>query len=324
MRGLTCLYDSLKSITLEYKNQLAKVFDKIKTLLKAVNRRVKQQFQQIMKTVEERVSEAKDQVKEAIEESRKYVENQLNTFKEALRPVKTLLQGAGNFWRGFKSVSFLGLGSLLPDLPDLPDLNIDFPNVKLQSFEELKNWIKSFVTDTNLIDLKTWNDILPPIKHNSIIDIRQKLKGILQGFLSLIQDYCALAKKVFYLSIILIICDAVGYMRHYYSDLSHDNMFVDDNLRELWHSGQKEKITPLQTWELKMKLQYSAAVKLSKAEIKRILIKAIPTLLFSVVAIGVIVADFALSTVLQLFQIKPSLVYHLMAWKMVCHSNLYS
>ena len=51
-----------------------------------------------------------------------------------------------------------------------------------------------------------------------------------------------------------------------------------------------------------MKFQYSATIKLSKAEIKRILIKAIPTLLFSVVAIGIIVADFALSSVMQLFR----------------------
>ena len=126
------------------------------------------------------------------------------------------------------------------------------------------------------------------MQHSSIVDIREKLKRILKSFFSLIQDYIGLAKKIFYLSIILIIWDAVVYMRGYYSDLSYDNMFVDDNLRELWHSGQEEKITPLRNWELNMKFQYSAAIKLSKAEIKRILIKAIPTMLFSIVAIGIV------------------------------------
>ena len=76
--------------------------------------------------------------------------------------------------------------------------------------------------------------MLPALKHSSIIDIREKLKRILKGFFSLVQDYCGLAKKIFYLSIILITWDAVVYMRGYYSDLSYDNMFVDDNLRELW------------------------------------------------------------------------------------------
>ena len=50
-----------------------------------------------------------------------------------------------------------------------------------------------------------------------------------------------------------------------------------------------------------MKFQYSAAIKLLKAEIKKFLIKAIPTLMFSIVASGIVLTDLALTTVLQLF-----------------------
>ena len=229
MRGLTCLYDSLKSITLEYKNQLMKIFDEIDALLKEVTNQIQRTFKRLLKDVEDRVSEAKDRVKDAIDQSQKVVETQLNKLKEKLRPAQNFLWVGGKIWRGVKSVvSWIGWLfpiylplTELPDLPSVPDFNIDIPNVNLDSFNKLKNWLKSFTPDIDLIDLKTWSDIQPLIKHSSITDIRQKLKGILKGFFRLIQDYCSFAKKLFHLSILLIIWDAVVYMRRYYSDLSY-------------------------------------------------------------------------------------------------------
>ena len=212
------------------------------------------------------------------------MEEQINKYKEKLSGLKKALDGpsyvADKICSGVKSaVSWIkGVGRKIKNFfsgkrrkrnacgipPVIPKLNVNVPDVNL---EALKNFIKLLDPDIDLIDFD-WGDILPALKHSSIVDIREKLKRILKGFFCLVQDYCSLARKIFYLSIILIIWDATVYMRGYYSDLPHDNMFVDDNLRELWRSGQKEKITPLRTWELKMKFQYSAAVKLSKAEIK--------------------------------------------------------
>ena len=301
------MYETVKSIADEYLDQLQKIFDKIEELLKVVNDLI----QQMMKTVEEQVAQATEEARRAAEASKKKMEQQINKYKEKLSGLKRVLEGpsyvADKICGGVKSVVSWIKGVFVGKRrkrnacgipPVVPKLDFNVPDVNL---EALKNFIKSLDPDIDLIDFD-WSDILPALKHSSIADIHEKLKRILKGFFSLIQDYFALAKKIFYLSILLIIWDATVYMRGYYSDLSHDNMFVDDNLRELWRSGQKEKITPLRTWELKMKFQYSATIKLSKAEIKRILIKAIPTLLFSIVAIGIVLADFALSTVLQLFR----------------------
>ena len=262
VRGLTCMYETVKSIADEYLDQLQKIFDQIEGLLKVVQ----------------------GQVARAAEASKRKMEEQINKHKEKLSGLKKMLEGpsyvADKMCSGVKSaVSWVkGVGRKIKNSiggkrrkrnacgipPIIPKLDVNVPDVNL---EALKNFIKLLDPDIDLIDFD-WGDILPALKHSSITDIRQKLKGILKGFFSSVQDYCSLARKIFYLSIILIIWDATIYMSRYYSDLSYDNMLVDDNLRELWRSGQKEKITPLQTWELKMKFQYSASVKLSKAEIK--------------------------------------------------------
>ena len=308
------MYETVKGIADEYVDQLKNISDQIEGLLIVVNDLV----QQTMKTFVEQVSRATAETRQAAEASKKKVENQINKYKEKLSGLQKVLEGpsyvADKICTGAKSaISWVkGVGRKIKKIfsgkrkkrnacgipPVIPNLDVSVPDVNL---EALKNLIESLDPDIDLIDFD-WNDIMPALKHSSVIDIRKKLKEIINGFFSLIQEYCDLAKKIFYLSIILIIWDAVIYMRGYYSDLSYDNMFVDDYLRELWRSGQKEKITPLRKWELNMKFQYSAALKLSKAEVKRILIKAIPTLLFSVVAIGIVLADLALSTVLQLFR----------------------
>ena len=307
------MYETLKSIADEYVEQLTNVFQKIDDLVQLISN----QIAKMIKIVEERVSQATHQVRAEIEESKKKVLDQINQFKKTLAPVRKVLGApgyvAGKICSGVKS-AISWVGNFFRNLfgkrrkrnacgiPSItPDFNFEFPNIGLDNLKELKNWIKKLVPDIDVTD-SDWDDVMSRLKNSSIADIREKLKEILKGFFSLIRDYCTIARKIFYLSIILIIWAPVTYMKGYYSDLSYDNMFVDDNLRELWRSGQKDKITPLRTWELNMKYQYSAAVKLSKAEIKRILIKAIPTLLLSFVAISIIVADLALSTILQMFR----------------------
>ena len=244
------MYETVKSIADEYLDELQKIFDQIEGLLKMVNDLV----QQIMNTVEEQVARATEETRRAAEASKRKMEEQINKYKEKLSGLKKVLEGpsyvADKICSGVKSavswIKNLFSGKWrkrnacgIP--PVIPKLDVNVPDVNL---EALKNFIKSLDPDIDLIDFD-WGDILPALKHSSIVDIREKLKRILKGFFSLVQDYCSLAKKIFYLSIILIIWDATVYMRGYYSDLSHDNMLVDDNLRELWHSGQKEKITPL-------------------------------------------------------------------------------
>ena len=236
------MYETVKSIADEYVDQLKNISDQIEGLLIVVNDLV----QQTIKTVAEQVLQDTEEIRRAAEASKKELEDQINKYKEKLSGLIKVLECssyvADKICTGAKSaVSWVkGVGSKIKNVFSgkrekrnacgithvIPKLDVSVPDVNL---EALKNFIKSLDPDIDLIDFD-WNDILPALKHSSIIDIREKLKQILKDFFGLVQDYCGLAKKIFYLSIILIIWDAVVYMRGYYSDLSYDNMFVDDNL----------------------------------------------------------------------------------------------
>ena len=78
-------------------------------------------------------------------------------------------------------------------------------------------------------------------------------------------------------------------------------MFVDGNLRHLWKSNPEkyEKLTPIRHWELNEKYQVSTSIKLSKVEGKRILMTAIPSIIFFVVTSLSLIADFALASLLD-------------------------
>ena len=236
------MYETVKSIADEYVDQLKNISDQIEGLLIVVNDLV----QQTMKTVAEQVLQDTEEIRRAAEASKKELEHQINKYKEKLSGLQNVLEGpsyvADKICSGaISAISWVkGVRSKIKNFfsgkrgkrnacgipPVIPKLDVSVPDVNL---EALKNFMESLNPDIDLIDFD-WNDILPALKHSSITDIRKKLKEIIKGFFSLIQEYCGLAKKIFYLSIILIIWDAVVYMRGYSSDLSYDNMFVDDNL----------------------------------------------------------------------------------------------
>ena len=120
------------------------------------------------------------------------------------------------------------------------------------------------VSDLNL------EDLTGKLRGQSIDAIRAKMVSILKDVFSAVQRYSEVLKKLFYVcSLALLIADAVGYLRAYYSDGSYDNMYVDDNLRRVWRDGQDEKLTPLRNWELNEKYQVSVDLKLTKREVKR-------------------------------------------------------
>lgn len=60
------------------------------------------------------------------------------------------------------------------------------------------------------------------------------------------------------------------YLTRYLTEDSFDNKYIDDNIRRLWRFQGKDKLTPLNFWELRGgKYQVSSARHLSKAEVKR-------------------------------------------------------
>ena len=183
MRGLTCMYETVKGIADEYVDQLKNISDQIEGLLVVVNDLV----QQTMKTVAEQVLQDTEEIRRAAEASKKKVEDKINKYKEKLSGLQKVLEGpsyvADKVCTGAKSaVSWVkGVGNKIKNIfsgkrqkrnacgipPVIPKLDVSVPNVNL---EALKNFIESLDADIDLIDFD-WNDILPALKHSSITDI---------------------------------------------------------------------------------------------------------------------------------------------------------
>ena len=132
----------------------------------------------------------------------------------------------------------------------------------------------------------------------SIRQIRNKLKTILKGLFEVVKITVSSLSKVLYLSVLMIVFDAMNYMRKYYSDDSFDNVAVDGNLRSFWKTEGKPHLTPLRTWELKDKYQIAKSVKISKEEATNILLASIPTFIVIMFVLGIRFADITFATVM--------------------------
>ena len=94
-------------------------------------------------------------------------------------------------------------------------------------------------------------------------------------------------------------------MVSYHSDDSFDNMYIDDNIRNLWKfDNNYEKLTPLRNWEKKEKYQVSKDIKLSKKELKKVFKLLIPSLFFITLSAFIILADYSLASFLDILQDK--------------------
>ena len=72
-----------------------------------------------------------------------------------------------------------------------------------------------------------------------INEIRRKLTTILKGFFEIIKLTVNSMSKILYLTMLLLIFDAMNYMRKYYSDDSFDNNAIDGNLKSFWEKEKK-------------------------------------------------------------------------------------
>ena len=115
------------------------------------------------------------------------------------------------------------------------------------------------------------------LEADSIPAIRERLKTILHAALAAFKFLAACWAKFMYLSIFFVITDAMRFMRKYYSDDEFNNTLVDKNLKKLWKFEGSEKLTPLRKWERKI-FQIAKSTKLTRKEVKKIFMKAIPTL----------------------------------------------
>ena len=91
------------------------------------------------------------------------------------------------------------------------------------------------------------------------------------------------------------------YLVQYLSDDSFDNMFVNDALDE----GFSEKLLPLRNWEMKEKYQMTTTrkcMKLRKEEYKRIGLLVTPSLLFLLMTIAIIMADYLFASFIDVLK----------------------
>jgi len=95
--------------------------------------------------------------------------------------------------------------------------------------------------------------------------------------------------------------DGYNYLLKYKSDDSFDNTDVDRSLRYLWENENYEELTPLRNWE-KEETKVSRDIKLTKVELRRIFRLTLPSMVFSGMAIALILADAGLAAFLGLIR----------------------
>ena len=141
-------------------------------------------------------------------------------------------------------------------------------------------------------------DVKEKIEHSDINEIRENLKGLLKDTFRRIVISGSSCAKLMYLSIFLVLMDAISYMRKYYSDDSFDNALIDHNLHDFWETEGRDKLTPMRKWELKERFQIKTSMKISKDEAVAMLWAAIPTLFAIIVVAAICISDYTLSEVI--------------------------
>ena len=324
IRSFTCMYEQMKWLKEKYTLQFNSIFKQIGELLGSVQDMVNEYRVQMEKLAENATRETRDK----INASKKKVEEQARKVKEALDKISPVLNAPGNILNkvcdtGKKVASALAgaatdfvdgvkdLGNKIKDFfgrrrkrgsgcgpkLTLPQVNIGVDNISLDAFKSLIEKLKP-----GAIDLFDFNldDIIGELDNSSLENIRAKLKTILKGALDFGKLVAQWSSKVFYFSIVLIIIDAIQYMRKYYSDDAFDNMFIDSNIR--WREENYVELTPMRNWELNDRYQISTSIKLAGEEVKRMLIEMIPTMIFTVIVIGIVLTDYSFYYVLVTFQ----------------------
>ena len=108
------------------------------------------------------------------------------------------------------------------------------------------------------------------------------------------RKYFTIPRKILTTVLLLVmVMDAVRYLPLYYSDNSYDNAYIDETTHQLWKGRKYKSILPLRHWELTEGYKAYNSSKLRKQEeLKRSFYYAVPSLLFSLLAVGIMVADY--------------------------------
>eukprot|EP00092_Neocalanus_flemingeri_P006815 GFUD01007359.1.p1 GENE.GFUD01007359.1~~GFUD01007359.1.p1 ORF type:complete len:588 (+),score=120.96 GFUD01007359.1:118-1881(+) len=316
VRSFTCMFEQMKSLAERFKNQFQMLMKQFKEILKEVEIMANQYRETMEKMMKKATEDQKRQIREAKED----LESQGRKIKEAAKKVSDVINAAGKVITDICSVGSRvaeGAGNLftdpigeisswgrrkkrnackVPDVVTIPDVNV--PHIGI---EKLQNILKVLKPDLDLIDLD-YKTLLAEIDSSSIKEIRNTLKAIFKEVLKVGKLIANWWSKIFYLTIIFVALDAVKYQRQHFADDDFDNMLIDDNLKKAWRRDGKRKLTPLRKWEVKERYQIATSIRLSKKEAKKIVIESISTIMMTIIILGIVMADWVFTKVLQTFQ----------------------
>eukprot|EP00111_Clytia_hemisphaerica_P016968 TCONS_00050321-protein len=199
------------------------------------------------------------------------------------------------FGRKRRDVDVCGFPVPLPNLENLK------PELSFKELEELNEWAKEMIPSIKVRPMKDL-DLNRLLEAPNVEDIRFKILGTIKDVFKTILDYLFYLKKFFIvISLLLLTIDSVRYLKQYFTDNAFDNMFADDNLRRLWWENGNvfEKLTPLRRWEIEMKYQVTASVRLSKSEIQTMILKSLTAVIVIAISVFVILGDFAFKELLN-------------------------
>jgi hypothetical protein len=284
VRSLTCMYDQIESLSERFRDQFLTLMKQSKVLIQEVEDMVNQHKNAIENMMRHATKDQEQQIKQAKAD----LEMQSKKIKEAALQMSDVLKAPGDL--------VFGLWNKFPDIVHIPGVNV--PHIGI---DKLKSILKTLEPDLDFIDFEN-DSLLGQIESTSITEIRNQLKAIFKHALNLGKFIATWFSKIFYLTIIFVVLDAINYQRKHFADDGFDNMLIDDNLKKASRNDGQRKLTPIRKWEANERYQVATSIKLSKKEIKKIVLQSIPSIIMSIIIVGVVFFDVIFAKFLQTFQ----------------------
>ena len=318
VRCFTCMYEEIKGLTERFQNTFKGLMEKVSALLEEIAT-LQKRMREILEEMLEKATE--DQRKE-IERAKREMEDQAKKVEEAVESVKGVVNAPGNILSaacgaGETAYSTIANGAEaavnwvagwfrrrkrsscgIPNLVDIP--KIKEPNLGVS--EKFKAILEKLKPDLDLLDIDL-KGMRGEIDASSIENIRENMKALFNNLMNLCKLIAAYWSKIFYLTVIAVVLDAIRYQNQYYTDNDFDNKMVDENLKKMWKRDGLKKLTPLRKWEVKkQEAQMSTSIKMTRKELQKLATQSFPVILATVVFLGVVIVDFAFTATLRAFE----------------------
>ena len=309
-----CMYESVKQSSCYFNNQIEAILRKSNGML----RQQRDELQRELTKINDQIQNGVNRFQKDMIRQQKDLKERISKFKKEFSAIQRIVEGL-NKPCGFVNSALADITDFFNDIGDwfsfkkkrkrrsteaceasIPLPDIDFSSTTLESsknIDKLREWLKDFAPGQIPI-APTLPNVKGLLKTSSVQNIRHKIMSLITNLFKVITTYMMVIKRCFLvLSMILLIGMAYNYLRLYLSDDAFDNHYIDDNIKRLWRLWPDTwpKMTPLRHWELEEKYQISASLRLSKIEWRRVLIKILPTLSFSVVVVSTLLVDYGLT-----------------------------